>query len=585
MEAIVNIFYRRTRRRDRKPIAVSERTMGAAFGEQRNSLADSPACRRGPHSILKMDNELQDFGQKAQNMAENLYIDTRGQTERPVTFTEAVVDGLAAGGGLYVPQSIPQLSLEDITALAQMPYAQRASYVYRAFDVDLPAETVDALMAQAYGDNFDSQAVCPISSLNANTHVLELWHGPTSAFKDMALQCLPRFFSASASQLRDQGKLDHEFLILVATSGDTGKAALEGFRDQDGVSIAVMYPDGGVSDIQFKQMATQQGRNVQVWGVRGNFDDCQTGAKNVFNDNAFAQKLLDEQGVALSSANSINWGRLLPQVVYYVSAYAQLVADGKLGAGDELDVCVPTGNFGNILAAYYAKRMGVPLGMLLCASNENRVLTDFINTGTYDISDRDFVLTPSPSMDILVSSNLERQLFELTDRNAEAIAGWMADLREQGRFRIDESTFARVRETFASDSIDNAACLATIKAVLDEHDYLLDPHTAVAYQVAENLRGQNPVLIASTAHWAKFGDNVYRALHDIEPGAPLPDDVAALTGCALNELIARETGKHDIPRGLAELDELPIRFTDVIDAGTGDIETAALRFLDNLSKR
>ena len=229
--------------------------------------------------------------------------------------------------------------------------------------------------------------------------------------------------------------------------------------------------------------------------------------------------------------------------------------------------------------------MGVPLGMLYCASNENRVLTDFINTGTYDISNRDFVLTPSPSMDILVSSNLERQLFELTDRNAEAIAGWMADLREQGRFRIDESTFARVRETFASDSIDNAACLATIKAVLDEHDYLLDPHTAVAYQVAENLRGQNPVLIASTAHWAKFGDNVYRALHDIEPGAPLPDDVAALTGCALNELIARETGKHDIPRGLAELDELPIRFTDVIDAGTGDIETAALRFLDNLSKR
>ena len=268
--------------------------------------------------------------------------------------------------------------------------------------------------------------------------------------------------------------------------------------------------------------------------------------------------------------------------MYYVSAYAQLVADGKLSLGDELDVCVPTGNFGNILAAYYAKRMGVPLGMLYCASNENRVLTDFINTGTYDISEREFVLTPSPSMDILVSSNLERQLFELTGRDAAAIAGWMSDLREQRRFRVDEETFARVRELFASDSIDNATCLDTIKRVLDEHDYLLDPHTAVAYQTAENLRGENPVLIASTAHWAKFGDNVYRALHGLEPGAPLPDDVAALSGCALNELIARETGHDDIPRGLAELDALPIRFGEVIEGGTDSIETAAARFLEKL---
>ena len=529
-----------------------------------------------------MDNRSRGFEQKAQDMAANQYIDTRGASERPVTFTEAVVDGLAAGGGLYVPERIPELSLEEIAALAQLPYAQRAARIYRAFGVDLPDETVDALMEQAYGDNFDDERICPITSLTANTHVLELWHGPTSAFKDMALQCLPRFFSASAAQLREQGELDHDFLILVATSGDTGKAALEGFRDVDGVSIGVMYPDGGVSDIQHKQMATQRGGNVQVWGVRGNFDDCQTGAKNVFGDEAFAEKLQTEHRIALSSANSINWGRLMPQIVYYVSAYAQLAADGKLNLGDELDVCVPTGNFGNILAAYYAKRMGVPLGMLYCASNENRVLTDFINTGTYDISERPFVLTPSPSMDILVSSNLERQLFELTGRDAAAIAGWMADLRGQRRFRVDEETFARVRELFASDSIDNATCLDTIKRVFDEHDYLLDPHTAVAYRTAENLRGENPVLIASTAHWAKFGDNVYRALHGLEPGAPLPADVAALTGCALNELIAQETGKHDIPSGLAQLDDLPIRFADVIDNGTDDIETAALRFLERL---
>lgn len=518
-------------------------------------------------------------------MAENHYIDTRGARTEPVTFTEAVIDGLAAGGGLYVPEQIPTLSLDDLTALAELPYAGRAAAIYRAFDVDLPADTIDALMKRSYGDNFDDERVCPITTLNATTHVLELWHGPTSAFKDMALQCLPQFFSASASQLRDQGKLDHDFLILVATSGDTGKAALEGFRDAEGVCIGVMYPDGGVSDIQYKQMATQAGENVYVWGVRGNFDDCQTGAKNVFADETYRQRLQTEHGIALSSANSINWGRLMPQIVYYVSAYAQLVADGKLGLGDELDVCVPTGNFGNILAAYYAKRMGVPLGMLFCASNENRVLTDFINTGTYDISERPFVLTPSPSMDILVSSNLERQLFELTGRNAKAIAGWMSDLKQQRAFRVDEETYHQVRALFASDSIDNATCLDTIKEVFDEHNYLIDPHTAVAYRTAENLRGENPVLVVSTAHWAKFGDNVYRALHDIAPGADLPSDVAALTGCALNELIAQETGKHDLPSGLAELDKLPIRFTDLIDNETIEIEEAALRFLADLDNK
>ena len=515
----------------------------------------------------------------AKPMQENRYIDTRGCVDQPVEFTEAVINGLADGGGLYVPQHIPELTLDEICELAQLPYAQRAARIYKAFGVDLPAQVIDELMAQAYGDNFDDERICPITSLDADTHVLELWHGPTNAFKDMALQCLPRFFSAPAAQLREQGKLDHDFLILVATSGDTGKAALEGFRDLPHVSISVMYPDGGVSDIQYRQMATQRGSNVNVWGVRGNFDDCQTGAKNVFGDAAFAEKLLSEHGVSLSSANSINWGRLLPQVVYYVSAYSQLVADGKLTAGAPLDVCVPTGNFGNILAAYYAKRMGVPIDMLYCASNENRVLTDFINTGTYDVSDRPFVLTPSPSMDILVSSNLERQLFELTGRNPEAIAGWMADLKQQRCFRVDEDTFKAVRKHFAADSVDNAECLRTIKEVLDKHDYLLDPHTAVAYRAAQNLRGENPVLIASTAHWAKFGNNVYRALHDMQPGQPLPENVAALSGCGLNDLVADESGHHDVPRGLAELDGLPIRFTEVIDGTTKDIESATERFL------
>ena len=515
---------------------------------------------------------------RAASFGQNLYVDTRGAAGEPVPFTEAVVNGLAAGGGLYVPQELPSLSVAEIAALAELPYAERAAAVYKAFNIDLPDEVIDELMGRAYGDNFDDEAVCPITSLDENTHILELWHGPTSAFKDMALQCLPHFFSASASALREAGKLDHDFMILVATSGDTGKAALEGFKGVDGTSIGVLFPDGGVSDIQRKQMVTTTGDNVRVWAVRGNFDDCQTGVKRTFSDEAFAEKLLAEDAVALSSANSINWGRLLPQVVYYISSYAELVASGKIEAGDEIDVCVPTGNFGNILAAWYAKQIGTPIGMLLCASNDNRVLTDFINTGTYDISDRAFILTASPSMDILVSSNLERQLFELTGRDGEAIGRWMVDLNEKHCFRVDSDTFARVRENFSADSIDNAHCLATIKEVLDEHGYLLDPHTAVAYAAAQNLRGENPVLIASTAHWAKFGDNVYRALHAMAPGEALPAEVASLTGCQLNERIAEETGRCDIPAGLANLDTMEVRFTDVIDNDVEAIEAAAEAF-------
>ena len=513
-------------------------------------------------------------------MADNRYVDTRGASENPVSFTEAVVDGLASGGGLYVPERIPELSLDDICALADMPYAQRAAWIYRAFEIDLTDEQIDKITAEAYGSQFDDEAICPITSLADDIHMLELWHGPTSAFKDMALQCLPRFFSVSAAELRKRGKLDDTHMILVATSGDTGKAALEGFRDVDGVSIGVMYPDGGVSDIQFKQMATQRGGNVIVWGVRGNFDDCQTGAKNVFNDEAFATELHERFHVALSSANSINWGRLMPQIAYYISAYAQLVAEGKVERGAEMDVCVPTGNFGNILAAYYAKRMGTPVRRLLCASNENRVLTDFINTGTYDISERTFVKTPSPSMDILVSSNLERQLFELTGRDPHAISGWMADLREKRGFRVDRETFAKMRELYAADSVDNETCLATIREVFDQQGYLMDPHTAVAYKVAEGLReGGVPVVVASTAHWAKFGNNVYRALHSLTLADPLPDEVAGLTGCALNQLIANEAHTSGAPAGLAELDELPIRFTEVIDGTTEAIGAAVCEFL------
>lgn len=509
----------------------------------------------------------------------NLYVDTRGNEAQPVPFTQAVINGLADGGGLYVPETVPSLSLLDICALAEYPYRDRAAYIYRAFGVDLSEDVVDECMKRSYGANFDNEAICPITTLPDGTHMLELWHGPTSAFKDMALQCLPNFFEASAAKLRGEGKLDHGFCILVATSGDTGKAALEGFKGIDGVRVGVLFPDGGVSDIQRKQMVTTTGDNVCVWAVTGNFDDCQTAVKRVFSDEAFAKRIMDEDEMALSSANSINWGRLMPQIVYYVSSYAELVKQNRIAAGDEIDVCVPTGNFGNILAAWYAKQMGTPIGTLFCASNENRVLTDFINTGIYDISDRKFVLTPSPSMDILVSSNLERQLFELTGRDPEAIKKWMADLSEKKRFDVDEATAAKMAATFKGCSVDSAECLATIKDVLDEYDYLMDPHTAVAYAAARKLRGSNPVLVASTAHWAKFGDNVYRALNGIAPGEPLPAEVAALTGCQLNQLIAQDTGKHDIPAGLARLDEMKPRFDEVIPNDVASVEEAVSAFL------
>ena len=516
-------------------------------------------------------------------MENNLYLDTRGNVSECVPFTNAVIEGLAPGGGLFVPLHIPTLDLEEILALAKLPYAQRAARVYKAFGIDLPDDQIDTLMDSAYGSNFDTPEICPITSLDKQTHMLELWHGPTSAFKDMALQCLPKFFAASAQALRERGEIDNEFLILVATSGDTGKAALEGFKNAPGVRTCVVFPAQGVSDIQRKQMLTTTGENVCVWGARGNFDDCQTNVKAVFSNEQFAEKLMANNRnnrIALSSANSINWGRLMPQIVYYLSAYAKLAESGKIQAGALVDICVPTGNFGNILAAWYAKRMGAPIDMLLCASNENRVLTDFINTGTYDITNRKFVLTPSPSMDILVSSNLERQLFELTGRDPGAISAWMSDLREKGTFRIDPETFARLRSVFAADSVSNAECLQTIYEVFDQHNYLMDPHTAVAYRAAQNLRSDKPVIIASTAHWAKFGNNVYKALHKMAPEENLPQEVAELTGCKLNELIAEKTGKHDIPKNLACLDDAPLRFGDEIDASEEGIKQAILRFLE-----
>jgi len=550
----------------------------------------------------------------------NTYIDTRGLSNEPVTFTRALIKGIAPGGGLFVPKVIPHLTLEELLSLAALPYASIAAALFEAFGVDLPSSTIAACMDGAYQAacmdgtyqaacmdgahqaymngahqanssngvaavqkaNFDTPEIAPVRRLDSSTFILELFHGPTLAFKDMALQCMPHFFSASIDALRAQGAEEarEDFLILVATSGDTGKAALEGFKDREHTKIIVYYPFGGVSDLQQAQMLTSEGSNVQVYGLRGNFDDCQTAVKQVFNDVAYAQELSARHGLRFSSANSINWGRLLPQVVYYLYAYAKMVASGAVSAGEPIDVCVPTGNFGNILAAYYAAEAGAPIERLFCASNTNRVLTDFINTGVYDISSRDFVTTPSPSMDILVSSNLERQLFELNGRDPEQIREWMRSLNEQKRFTVDKQTFGALRNRFSADWVSVDESLATIRDVYDAHNYLLDPHTAVGYKVAERLRGTNPVLIAATAHWCKFGSDVYRGLAGIRGGEALPSELAGLDGFALNRYIA-EHFEHAgaVPERMAELEDKTRRFGAVYDTDAASIKESIAAFL------
>jgi threonine synthase len=507
------------------------------------------------------------------------YRDTRGLDPMPRSFTDTVIKGIAEGGGLYVPERLPRLALDEVLALARLPYSERAARIFTLFGVDVHPEQVSALMGRAYGENFDHPRVAPVVEVTAGTHVLELWHGPTSAFKDMALQCMPLFFSEAISMRLAAGEKLDDFLVLVATSGDTGKAALEGFADREHTRIVVFYPADGVSDIQRRQMVTQRGENVAVFGVRGNFDDCQNAVKAAFADADFNRELHEHHGLQLSSANSINWGRLLPQIAYYVSGYSEMVAAGGVAPGDDIDVCVPTGNFGNILAAYYAREMGVPISRLLCASNENNVLTDFIATGVYDISSRDFVTTPSPSMDILVSSNLERLLHALTG-DPSTVRDWMAALVHDRRFQVDRDTFGAMRRVFLGDWVSNAESLEVIERVWREERYLLDPHTAVAWEVAERLRGDAPVLVVSTAHWAKFGADVYKALTCTPYEAPLPPEVAGLTGVQLLSRVAEMTGgASPVPRPLAELDGLEERFASVVDSGRDGIEGAVRAWL------
>jgi threonine synthase len=440
------------------------------------------------------------------------YISTRNlNSSNKQNSAYVIKQGIAEDGGLYMPEYIPALSEESLHALTSMSYIDRAAYILGLFLTDYTAEELRQAAEKAYAkDKFPSPPV-KISSVNGN-YVLELWHGPTSAFKDMALQIMPHLMSLSLEKTGEE----RDALILVATSGDTGKAALEGFADAQRVSIQVFYPSEGVSNIQKKQMVSQKGNNVCVTAIKGNFDDAQSGVKAIFAD-INMQEALTEKKMFLSSANSINWGRLVPQVVYYVSAYCELVKTQSISMGDKLNVTVPTGNFGNILACYIAKKMGVPIGKLICASNKNKILTDFLATGVYDRR-RTFFSTMSPSMDILISSNLERLLFLAS--GSERCAFYMKELSEKGIFSVEKPVLDVIRSDFCGFFCDEESTKNTIKEQFRSYSYLPDTHTAVGIYCANQYKESgdtSPMLVASTASPYKFAPAVLSSLGETVP--------------------------------------------------------------------
>jgi threonine synthase len=476
------------------------------------------------------------------------YISTRNKNIR-LTSAEAIAQGLSRDGGLFVPEVLPKLPEDALTKLRDMTYRQRAVYVMQMFLSDYTAAELADFTERAYSPSgFDTDKIAPVHKLDDKTHFLELWHGPTCAFKDMALQMLPYFLT---SAMKKNGSKDN-VCILVATSGDTGKAALEGFADVENTKIIVFYPENGVSDIQKLQMTSQSGNNVSVCAVKGNFDDAQTGVKIIFSDEKLRAELKEKNWI-LSSANSINWGRLLPQIVYYISAYCDLLNGGSISEGDKVNFCVPTGNFGDILAGYYAKCMGLPVGKLICASNQNNVLTDFINTGVYN-KDREFYTTASPSMDILVSSNLERLLYMFSGENDAEVAEYMSRLSSEGMYQVSDSIKAQFAEQFSADFCDDAETKKVIGETFKSHNYLIDTHTAVAYGVLQKYRektGDNTIaVVVSTASPYKFCDNVLDAL----------GEKASTTGPALITQLESVSGVT-APRPLKELAMKSVRFT------------------------
>ena len=479
------------------------------------------------------------------------YISTRDNVIQ-YSAAQAITQGLAKDGGLLTPFFIPKLPSKALEDIKDMAYQQRAVYIMKQYLEEFSVKELTDFANAAYGpDKFDSPAVAPVRTVDEVTHCLELWHGPTCAFKDMALQMLPHLLSASLVKTEEEKTA----CILVATSGDTGKGALEGFKNVPRTKILVFYPKDGVSEVQELQMVTQEGGNVGVSAVVGNFDDAQTGVKKLFSDETVRQELA-RRGYFFSSANSINWGRVLPQIVYYISAYCDLLRDEQLQPGQGINVCVPTGNFGNILAAYYASEMGVPIQKLICASNRNDVLTDFIHTGEYD-RNRTFYNTISPSMDILISSNLERLLFSLSQDTAQ-VRSCMEQLSAHGRYQVGAQVRERIQKRFKGYSCDDGETQRTIRRVYEEHSYLIDTHTAVAFSALEQYRSETgddtPCLVVSTASPFKFCGSVLEALGETQIASGLD---------ALDQL-SQKTGQP-IPAPLASLRNKRVRFSQVVE--------------------
>ena len=479
------------------------------------------------------------------------YISTRDNTIQ-YSAAQAIAQGLARDGGLLTPFYIPKLPGKALEDMRDMAYQQRAVYIMKQFLEEFSVRELTDFANAAYGpDKFDSPAVAPVRTVDSNTHCLELWHGPTCAFKDMALQMLPHLLTASLVKTEEEKTV----CILVATSGDTGKGALEGFKNVPRTRILVFYPKDGVSEVQELQMVTQEGSNVGVSAVVGNFDDAQTGVKRLFSDAALRQELADK-GYFFSSANSINWGRVLPQIVYYISAYCDLLRDEKIAPGQTVNVCVPTGNFGNILAAYYAREMGLPIDQLICASNRNNVLTGFLREGVYD-RNRTFYNTMSPSMDILISSNLERLLLALTQDTAE-VAHYMNQLSETGKYQVGDRMKDKLQRRFKGYFCDDQETQRVIRAMFEANGYLIDTHTAVAFSALEQYRQETgddtPAIVASTASPFKFCSSVLAALGETSAASGLD---------ALDQLTAR-TGQP-APAPLAGLRDKKVRFTQVVE--------------------
>lgn len=483
-----------------------------------------------------------------------------------VTSAAAISKGLSPDGGLFVPQFIPQMGLPEIELLSAMNYRERACNILARFLTDFSEAEITQCVNAAYTDKkFESAEIAPLKKISDQKYILELWHGPTCAFKDMALQILPHLLTCS----RKKEGIKEETVILVATSGDTGKAALSGFADVPGTKIVVFYPENGVSQIQKLQMTTQDGENVYVSAVNGNFDDAQNGVKRIFTDGDYENELKNA-GKVLSSANSINWGRLVPQIVYYFSAYANMLRSGEINIGEKINIVVPTGNFGNILAAYYANRMGLPINKFICASNSNNVLTDFIKTGVYD-RNRRFNTTISPSMDILISSNLERFLFDITIGDDKKVSEFMQKLRTEGKYDIGEKLRDEISNVLYGGYCNDDETMNTIKTVFDKYSYVADTHTAVALKVYDDYVAETgdtaKTVIASTASPYKFSASVVQAIC----GDTVDKDEFQIID------MLSDISKLPVPSALAELKNKKIRFIAVCEPD--DMKDAVSGFL------